>query len=549
MSIEIEKPIVENRGNFNPLTSIWIVPFVALLISLWLVYQHYSKLGPKIQIFFKSSDGLSAGHSVVKFRNIPIGKVTNIGLANNDTGVIVTVQMDKSMESYLNEAAKFWVVKPRVDYSGVSGLDTLISGSYIAMYAKSSEETKHNFSGLDIPYRDVNSGSYILMHTTVSRGIRVGTPINYRNMQIGMIEHINLSSDGKSIDIVAFINKKYSHLINSTTKFWLQSLLNIGIRGNRLDLDIAPIVSHLVFGGITFETKTDKKYPNAEPNYFYQLYDNEEQAKGKKLIGYGDMREFIFFFDDDMSGLKQGSAIKFKGFDIGEIVSTEISYSSKKHTIHMVAIGSIDISVFIDKSMSGMDMLEEAVGSGMRAKLTSINPLLNELSVELVFDTKSDTKESLNISEHGYIIFPTSRYKEADLMSELNKFVNKLNSLKLDTLIDETTLLVSGSKKPIKELLSALTETSKKLDKAIDGIGNLVNDNSLAEMPDRVNKAIEELSHTLSTTKKLLKGYKSNSLFGDKVGQMLKEINRSSQETKRLLKKLNRKPNSLIFGD
>ena len=549
MSIEIEKPIVENRGNFNPLTSIWIVPFVALLISLWLVYQHYSKLGPKIQIFFKSSDGLSAGHSVVKFRNIPIGKVTNIGLANNDTGVIVTVQMDKSMESYLNEAAKFWVVKPRVDYSGVSGLDTLISGSYIAMYAKSSEETKHNFSGLDIPYRDVNSGSYILMHTTVSRGIRVGTPINYRNMQIGMIEHINLSSDGKSIDIVAFINKKYSHLINSTTKFWLQSLLNIGIRGNRLDLDIAPIVSHLVFGGITFETKTDKKYPNAEPNYFYQLYDNEEQAKGKKLIGYGDMREFIFFFDDDMSGLKQGSAIKFKGFDIGEIVSTEISYSSKKHTMHMVAIGSIDISVFIDKSMSGMDMLEEAVGSGMRAKLTSINPLLNELSVELVFDTKSDTKESLNISEHGYIIFPTSRYKEADLMSELNKFVNKLNSLKLDTLIDETTLLVSGSKKPIKELLSALTETSKKLDKAIDGIGNLVNDNSLAEMPDRVNKAIEELSHTLSTTKKLLKGYKSNSLFGDKVSQMLKEINRSSQETKRLLKKLNRKPNSLIFGD
>jgi len=545
-----QEPLVESRASLNPFTSIWIVPFTALLISLWLVYQHYSKLGTEIQIFFKSSDGLSAGHSEVKFRNVPVGKVTKIGLSNNDGGVVVTVQMDKNVEQYLNDSAKFWVVKPRVDYSGVSGLDTLISGSYISLYAKKSEETKSNFNGLDIPYRDVNAGSYFLMHSNVSRGIRVGTPVNYRNIQIGVVEHINLSSDGNSIDIVSFVNKEYTHLINRTTKFWLQSLLNIGIHGNRLDLDIAPIVSHLVFGGITFESKTDREYPQAEPSYFYHLYDNKYDAESQKLgMGSEYIRSFIFEFDGDMSGLKKGSSIKFDGFDIGEITSTDIEYSSDRHTMHSVTIGEIDTSIFKEGNKTGIENLKSAVESGMRAKLTSINPLIGDLYIDMVFDKNSTEVVELKFKDDRYTHFPVINNRKNSLISELNAFTVKLNSLRLNELVDSAVGLIDNNNKPIREMIDTMTQTSLNLDETLKKIDNITDDDSMKKMPDKINGAIEELSRTLDTTKKLLRGYKSNSLFGDKVSQMLKEINRSSQETKRLLKKLNRKPNSLIFGD
>ncbi len=545
-----KEPVVESRANFNPLTSIWIVPFVALMISLWLVYQHYSRLGPVIQIFFKSSDGLNAGQSEVKFRNVPVGKVTKIALSNSMGGVIVTVQMDKNSDTYLNESTKFWVVKPRVDYSGVSGLETLISGSYIAMYAKNGENTAYNFSGLDIPYRDVNSGSYFLMHATVSRGIRVGTPINYRNIQIGVVEHINLASDGKSIDVVSFVNKQYVHLINKTTKFWLQSLINIGIHGNRLDLDIAPVVSHLFFGGITFETKTDKDYPQAEPSYFYHLYDNRYEAEGQKLGMGGKYKEnFIFEFDGDVSGLKKGSSIKFDGFDIGEIVANDIEYSHTRHTMHSIAIGEIDTSIFQEDNRTGIENLISAVKSGMRAKLTSVNPLIGDLYIDMVFDKNSTDEIELKFEDGKYTYFPVLDRRKDNLLSEINLFVAKLNSLKLNRLVDSTVDIIDSNNKPLREMIDTMTKTSLNLDDTLRKVDNITDDESMKKMPKKINIAIEELSRTLDSTKKLLKGYRSNSLFGDKVSQMLKEINRSSQETKRLLKKLNKKPNSLIFGD
>ena len=228
---QIKQPHIEESSNFNLFTSIWIVPFIALIISLWLVYQHFSKMGPEIKIVFSNSGGLEAGRSVIKYRNVPIGKVSRIEIQEGGDGVVVVARMNKEAENFMNETARFWIVKPEVGYSGISGLDTLISGSYIAMYAAKGREEIREFQGLDAPYRDINSGEYILMNSKSVGGIKVGTPINYRNIQVGEVEHISLAADGKSVEVVSFVKKEYANLINVTTKFWLQGLADIGIHG------------------------------------------------------------------------------------------------------------------------------------------------------------------------------------------------------------------------------------------------------------------------------------------------------------------------------
>jgi paraquat-inducible protein B len=171
MSKEI--PEVEESTKFNFITSIWIVPFIALIIAGWLGYQHFAERGPEIEIIFHQNEGLVAGQSVVKFRNVPVGKVTKIYVEEGIDGVVVVVRMNsKISKPYLTEHARFWIVKPEVGMSGVSGLDTLISGTYIDIYSKAGGKNfKEKFIGLTQPYRDSMEGEYF--HLSSSDGENV----------------------------------------------------------------------------------------------------------------------------------------------------------------------------------------------------------------------------------------------------------------------------------------------------------------------------------------------------------------------------------------
>ncbi len=571
---QAKQPIIDNSRGFNIFTSIWIVPMIALIISGWLVYQHFSKLGPEIRIVFSTSGGLEAGKSVIKYRNVPIGKVTRIEVQEGGEGVVVVARMNKETRVFVNETTRFWVVKPKVDYSGVSGLDTLISGSYIAMYAEESEVDKDYFEGLKTPYRDLNSGEYYLLHSKSSSSIRVGTPINYRNVQVGQIEHVILSHDGMSVEIVAFVKKEYTKLINTTTKFWLQSLASIGLNGDRVDIELAPLLSYLAFGGITFESKLDKEYPKVDPDYFFRLYNNYHEAEIKKIgAGTADVRSFIFKFQGKMSGLKTGASIRYQGFDVGEVNKVDLYYDSENRTMKSSVLGGIDVSIFEDNNKSGFQNLKDAVADGMRARLVSTNPLLNALSVDLFF-SKNSAPVALVDSKDNSMPFPVSGVQQSSLLNELTIFVNKLNELKINELLTSSTKLIDDSAKPLQatllgleqtiasfknltdsssdplsKMMSAITDTSNNLSKTLGGIDGITGEESIKDIPKKLNIAMEELGETLKSTKRVLRGYRSNSLFGKRVTQMLKEINQSSEETKRLLRKLNKKPNSVIFGD
>ena len=53
----------------------------------------------------------------------------------------------------------------------------------------------------------------------------------------------------------------------------------------------------------------------------------------------------------------------------------------------------------------------------------------------------------------------------------------------------------------------------------------------------------------LKSIKKLSSSYDKDSNFAQSLNKTLKDIDRSSKELKRVLNKLNKKPNSLIWGE
>ncbi len=342
-------PKVEESSKFNLFTSIWIVPFIALMIAGWLAYQYFDDLGPEIEIVFPKNEGLVAGQSVVKFRNVPIGKVTKIYITEDTDGVIVRVRMNsKASKPYMTEKARFWIVKPEVGFSGVSGLDTLLSGTYIDVYSEAGGTFRKRHIGLSQPYQDTSKGKYFHLRSENGKNISVGMPVFYKNIKVGKVAYKYLSLDDIHVDVIVFVDNAYAAYIHKDSKFWVKNSMTVDFTHGKLDVDIAPL-NFLLTGGIVFSSRGEKKGTPAPLDYTFTLYKSKTDAQSH-VIGSGTKQHktFLLLTEDSISNLNQGSVVRFDGFDIGKVVKIKLSYDKNKHQMIGAVLIDIDTSVFED---------------------------------------------------------------------------------------------------------------------------------------------------------------------------------------------------------
>ena len=541
-------PEIEESSKFNFITSIWIVPFIALIIAGWLGYQHFAKRGPEIKIVFPENEGLVAGQSLVKFRNVPVGKVTNIYADEETDGVTVVVRMNsRKSESYLTEHARFWIVKPEVGLSGVSGLDTLISGTYMNIYSKADgKKFKENFIGLTQPYRDSMEGEYFHLVSANAESVSVGMPIYYKNIKVGQVEYLNLALNGKSVDVVAFINKQYISYVHDDSKFWIKNMVNIDFSKGNLDINIAPL-NFILQGGIVFSSSGEDKNNFVAYNHIFPLYKSKTLAESTSIGSVTKaIKKFMLFTDDSIANLRVDAPVRFDGFDIGWVSDMELSYDKNTHKMLGQVLVNIDTSVFEDKhdtNTSGELNFYQAVEEGLRAKLVALDPITGMLFIDLTFDHQDGNGSIVQGSK--YVQLPMTSDSSSGIMTSMTQILDKLNNLPLEKLLASINRVVDESSEPIENVNVLLLD----LQTTVKNINKLTSKKSFEVLPDELNRALKEMTRTLRSTEKVVKGYDSNSLVKKQLAQTLEVLTKTSQEMQVFLRMLNRKPNSLIFGD
>ena len=75
---------------------VWLIPLVALFVGAWLAYKAWSETGPIITISFKTAEGLEAGKTKIKYKNVEIGQIQSIELSDDLSQVIVTAELVRS---------------------------------------------------------------------------------------------------------------------------------------------------------------------------------------------------------------------------------------------------------------------------------------------------------------------------------------------------------------------------------------------------------------------------------------------------------------------
>ncbi|HEX7700057.1 MAG TPA: MlaD family protein, partial [Kofleriaceae bacterium] len=204
---ELPAPNVHHDKRGRP-SAIWIVPIIAILAGATLAVRTYLRAGPTILITFESAEGLEVGKSDVRYKNVPVGKITDIDISEDLQQIVATVQLTRGAANLAVSDTKFWVERPRVGIGGVSGLGTLLSGAYIGVDVGTSTDHADHFTGLEKPpgvtHDQHGKKFHLIAHDAGSLAVR--SPVYLRRQQVGSISELALAADGKSVEIEIFID-------------------------------------------------------------------------------------------------------------------------------------------------------------------------------------------------------------------------------------------------------------------------------------------------------------------------------------------------------
>ena len=541
----------ESRG-IQILTTIWLVPFIALVIALWLGYQYYSKIGSVITIRFKSNAGLIENQSPIKMRDVSVGLVKKISLTEDGQGVIIEARMNREVDKYLNNKAKFWIVHPDVGSHGVSGLDTIVSGSYIEFYGKQGGEKVHHYIGLEKPpINDDAKGKYFVLTAPQSYNISEGSKIYYRMLEVGRVERVGISPDGTHINFTIFVEEDYIKFVNRKSKFYTRSAFNIDFSKATLDINIAPI-SQLVHGGISIYTPINSldKNNSLRGDEIFTLYKNLAHLKTKQLGSDSEYITYILKFNEPTTNLQIGSPIKFQGFEVGYITDIEDKYNENNKTVDTTVYALIKADAFNNIEDSSMDkdrVISKLVQYGLKARLKESIPLVGTQYIELVFDTKH---KAHIVKGDRYDIFPTiTTPQQKGIMNNLNSLIVKLQKLPLENLLNAYTDLAKENKKPIKSLINSLNIAVKNLNRTITNLNKFTSQKEFNQLPKSLNSSLKEVEKTLIDLQRLTQEYGADSKFADQLSITLKAVTEASKSFDKTNKMLDRNANALVVGD
>ena len=387
------QPVPARVRKTNVFTSVvWLIPLIALFAGGWLLMQNIRNTGPEITLLMDSADGIEVNNTVIKVLSVDVGRVTRIKLRADQKGVAVTARLSADAKDLMRKDTQFWVVKPRIDQSGVTGLNTLVSGAYIAFTPGKSTENQDTFTVLDMPPIAAigQSGLRLKLSGKNNKMLSVGSPILYENFTVGQIESALFNPKNETVDYTIFIQSPNDKLVGQNSQFWLETGISINTTGSGIHFDSAPLPA-LLSGAISFAPPTggDKGAAVANEDTF-ELYNNRNEIDnlpGQRALYY------VAFFKSSVRGLAQGAPVEYKGINVGTVA--DVPYFARNDSLKLFQNGWVPVRIRLEPARMEINaeaqsrehwqsQLQTALKQGLTATLSSNNLVLGSKRIELV---------------------------------------------------------------------------------------------------------------------------------------------------------------------
>ncbi len=324
--VEAGEAEVVKRGGFS---IIWLIPVLALLIGGTIWWQAASNRGPVVTILFDEGGGIEPGKTKVKYRGLEVGEVLEVGIRDIDT-VEVQAQLGPGARPFMTSETQFWIEKPRVGVGGISGLDTLVSGSYIAILPGVDEagvpigQPKTEFRGLLRPPLTAvyPNALRIGLETDDLRGLTRGADLRFRDIRVGEVERYEIHADGQGVRVWALIAEEYKDLVRPSTEFWNASGIVVEAKSSGVKIEAESLAS-MLGGGIDFETPPEAYIERpVGDGAIFQLHPTRSAATEALEQGVG-LR--LWLEAREGGSLSDGDGVYYRDMEIGAVGEPELS--------------------------------------------------------------------------------------------------------------------------------------------------------------------------------------------------------------------------------
>lgn len=439
---------------------VWLIPLVAALVGGWLAVKSLLDRGPVITISFKTAEGLEAGKTKIKYKDVEIGLVNSVALAPDLSGIIVTAELNKYFAPRLVEDTRFWVARARISGGSVSGLSTLLGGAYIGVDIGKSTEERRDFVGLEAQpvFTTDAPGREFVLRSDDKGSLDIGSPVFFRRLQVGQIAAYELNKDGGGVTMKVFVNAPYDKYVTANTRFWEASGFDVKLDANGIEINTQSLVS-IAIGGIAFQTPAASKLlPPATPGTAFELFGTRTEAmKHPDAI----VDTYTMLFNESLRGLAPGAPVDFRGITVGEVASISTQFDPAT-----LAIGLPVEIRFYPERFSGREQTgpkagrvvadtrrtaDKLIARGLRAQLRTGNLLTGQLYI--AFDFFPNAPKARMDWAKDPPVFPTVPGAAEDLKTSIDSIVKKLDKVDFEG--------IGGN---LQQTLQATTKLMNRLD-------------------------------------------------------------------------------------
>jgi paraquat-inducible protein B len=535
---DIPRAIAEPKRR-RSLQLVWIIPIIAAIIGASLAVKSYLQRGPVITISFLSGDGLEVGKTKIKYKDVQIGVVKNIAIAKDRSHVIVTAELTREASGLLVEDTRFWVVRARISAGSISGLGTLMGGSFIGVDAGKSQQERTDFVGLErapVVTMDIPGSRYVL-HATDIGSLDISSPIFYRRMQVGEVVAYELDPDGKGVTLRIFVKSPFDKYVKANTLFWHASGIDVSLDASGIKVNTESMAS-ILLGGISFQSPEDRAeaQPAAANSTFILFPTKEEALKRPDTV----VETYTMIFRESVRGLAIGAPVDLRGVTVGEVSKINIELDPNRKEFAM----PVEIQFYPERLKARYrakakgnapngtrELLNTLVDHGFRAQLRSGNMLTGQLYVALDMFPKAPPAKidwHLNPPE-----FPTMQNSLEQFQTALMQIVQKIEKLPLDELAGDA-----------RQSIQRLDTTLKSADTLIKNMDGQIVPEARLVLED-ARKSLDAVRGTMGNAKQVLS---ADAPLQRDMRETLRELNRAARSLRTLGEYLERHPEALLRG-
>jgi paraquat-inducible protein B len=532
--VNIPPPQVEARNRLR-LSLVWLVPLLAVLLGLGLVVRSWLQTGPEIVIEFRTAEGLQAGKTEVRYKEVAVGRVARVALSADRQRVLATVQLDKSAANMAVKDTRFWVVRPRVGAGGVSGLSTLLSGAYIGVDAGVSAEAQKRFVGLEVPpfvLRNEPGRSFVLTAADLG-SLDIGSPVYYRRIRVGRVVGFALDPSLDMLSVRIFIDAPNETLVTEQSRFWNASGVDLSLGANGLKLNTQSLAS-VVSGGLAFANApgTPASAPQAREGTRFTVFSDQESALAPPD---GPPLTVRMVFTQNSRGLAAGAPVDVLGVEVGRVTAVNLRHDPGRERFAVEVLADLHPRRLGIRGQAGVpdddrQLMKLLVERGLRAQMRTANLLTGQMTVALYFPSSEKPAPATFDTTAATPTMPTMPSQFGALQPQLMQIVKRLSEVRFDQIGQD----VQQTLRTANDAIAQLTPEARR---------------ALAD----VSKTLQQAERTLGSAQQSLQQLDRN-VTGDgaplqrNAQQTMDELQRAARAVRVLSDYLQRHPESLLRG-